>query len=183
MTLPSPSAAASESSRRFEPRIVDRLRVDAAAERRALIEGLRAVPARIAPKYFYDVLGAAIYSAICELPEYYLTRTERAIFAERRSEIVTAIGPGTQFVDLGTGDGAKAAMWLAAIAPSRYIAVDIAPESLHGTLVRLSRDFPYLDMLGLAIDFAHGLDLRRDLGPGRATFFYPGSSIGNFAPG
>jgi dimethylhistidine N-methyltransferase len=182
MTRTSPSAAGSETSQRFEPRIVDRLLVDAAAERSELIEGLRAAPARIAPKYFYDVLGAAIYSAICELPEYYLTRTERAIFAGHRSEIATAIGPGTQFVDLGTGDGAKAAMWLAAIAPSRYIAVDIATESLHGTLIRLSRDFPDLDMLGVAIDFAHGLDLRRDLSPGRATFFYPGSSIGNFAP-
>src|SRR5512135_1799802 len=118
MTRASPSPAAAGASQRFEPRIVERLRVDAAAERRALIEGLRAAAARIAPKYFYDPLGAALYSAICELPEYYLTRTERAIFAEKQAEIVAAIGPGTQLIDLGTGDGAKAAMWLAAIAPS-----------------------------------------------------------------
>ena len=182
MTRTSPSTAGVAASRRLEPRIVDRLRADAASERRALIEGLRAAPARIAPKYFYDVLGAALYSAICELPEYYLTRTERAIFAENQAEIVAAIGPSTQLIDLGTGDGAKAAMWLAALAPSRYVAVDIATESVRAALTRLAAEFPTVDMLGVVTDFTHGLDLRRELGPGRATFFYPGSSIGNFAP-
>lgn len=182
MPQASPSTAGSETSQRFEPRIIDRLRADTAAERRALIEGLRAAPAHIAPKYFYDALGAALYSAICELPEYYLTRTERTIFAENQSEIVAAIGPGTQLVDLGTGDGEKAAMWFATIAPSRYVAVDIATQSLRAALRRLAAQFPALDMLGVATDFTHGLDLQREIGPGRAMFFYPGSSIGNFAP-
>src|SRR5262252_3716208 len=103
MTRASPSTADLEASKRLEPRIIVRLRVDAATERRALVEGLRAAPARIEPKYFYDVLGAALYTAICELPEYYLTRTERAIFAEHRGDIATAIGPGTQLIDLGAG--------------------------------------------------------------------------------
>jgi dimethylhistidine N-methyltransferase len=181
-TRVSPSTAGSEASKRLEPRIIDRLQVDAATERRVLIEGLRATPARIEPKYFYDVLGAALYSAICELPEYYLTRTERAIFAGHRAEIVAAIGPGTQLIDLGTGDGAKAATWLATIAPSRYIAVDIAAEGMRTAMARLAVEFPALEMLGVVTDFTHGLDLQRELDPARATFFYPGSSIGNFAP-
>lgn len=163
-------------------RIVNRLETDPALERRALIEGLRGTPARVAPKYFYDVLGAAIYSAICELPEYYPTRTERRIFEEHGADIARAIGRGTQFIDLGTGDGAKAAMWLPVIEPSRYVAIDIAAESLRATLTRLALQFPALEMLGVVTDFTQGLDLQRDVTPGRVTFFYPGSSIGNFAP-
>ena len=176
------AAPAGDAPSQPERRVVDRLGIDRAAERRALVEGLRGTPARIAPKYFYDALGAALYAAICELPEYYLTRTEGAIFGEHRSEIVAAIGPGTQWVDLGAGDGAKAAMWLASIQPSRYVAVDIAAHSVRATLGRLAVDFPALDMLGVVTDFTHGLDLGRELGRGPATFFYPGSSIGNFAP-
>jgi dimethylhistidine N-methyltransferase len=182
MTRISLSTASSKASPLQEPRIIDRLHVDAAAERRALIEGLRATPARIAPKYFYDALGAALFSAICELPEYYLTRTERAIFDRYRAEIVAAIGRGTQFVDLGAGDGTKAAMWLASIAPLRYIAVDISVESLHTATRRLAVEFPALEMLGVVTDFTRGLDLQRELGREHTTFFYPGSSIGNFAP-
>jgi dimethylhistidine N-methyltransferase len=187
MAYESPSAAESvktlnDASRQPESRIVDRLVVDAAAERRALIAGLRASEARIAPKYFYDVLGAALYTAICELPEYYPTRTERAIFAAYESEMVVAIGTGTQLIDLGTGDGAKAERWLKSTAPSRYVAVDIAVASLRATLARLAVEFPMLEMLGVVTDFTQGLDLQRELGPGRATFFYPGSSIGNFTP-
>jgi dimethylhistidine N-methyltransferase len=182
MTEVSRSTTSPGASKRLEPRIIDLLRVDTAAERRALVDGLRAAPARIEPKYFYDVLGAALYTALCELPEYYLTRTERAIFAQHRAEIVAAIGPGAQLIDLGTGDGAKAATWLATIAPSRYVGVDIAAEGLRAALTRLAVEFPAIDMVGVVTDFTHGLDLQRELGPAPATFFYPGSSIGNFAP-
>jgi L-histidine N-alpha-methyltransferase len=165
-----------------EPRIVTRLHADPAAECSTLVAGLRNTPASIAPKYFYDPLGAALYSAICELPEYYLTRTEREIFTRHRTEIATAIGSGTQFVDLGAADGAKAAAWLPLLAPSRYVAVDFAADVLRATLVRFAVDFPHIDMFGVVTDFTHGLDLRRELVPGPVTFFYPGSSIGNFIP-
>ena len=165
-----------------EPLVVNYLHADPSTERRVLIASLRNAPTSIAPKYFYDVLGAALYRAICELPEYYLTRTEREIFTRYRSEIADAIGPGTQFVDLGTADGAKAAEWLPFLAPSRYVAVDFAVEILRTTLVRLSADFPHIEMLGVVTDFTQGLDLRRELAPGPVTFFYPGSSIGNFTP-
>jgi dimethylhistidine N-methyltransferase len=165
-----------------EPRIVNLLHADPRAERRALIAGLRSASASIAPKYFYDALGAALYSAICELPEYYLTRTEREIFTRHRSEIAAAIGPGAQFVDLGAADGAKAAEWLPFLAPSRYVAVDFAGDMLHTTLVRLAVDFPHIEMLGVVTDFTQGLDLRRELAQGPVMFFYPGSSIGNFTP-
>ena len=71
--------------------LVDRRSLDRAAERRALVAGLRATPASIAPKYFYDDAGCALFAEICRLPEYYPTRVEAAIFERHRAAIVTAI--------------------------------------------------------------------------------------------
>jgi dimethylhistidine N-methyltransferase len=162
--------------------LVRRLRPDPAAERRELVARLRAHPASIAPKYFYDALGGALFGAICELPEYYPTRTERAIFTRHRSDIAALVPRGTQLIDLGAGDCAKGAAWLPFLAPSRYVAVDIAEDTLRTALVRLALDYPDLEIAGVVTDFARGLDLTADLEEGPVTFFYPGSSIGNFAP-
>ena len=163
-------------------RIVDRLVRDPAAERRALVAGLVARPAAIAPKYFYDALGCALFGAICELAEYYPTRTERTIMRDHRASIVRHIGQGKQFVDLGAGDCRKALAWLPFVTPLRYVAVDIARAEIDAALARMAPDFPDVEMLGVVADFAHGLDLSRDLTSAPVTFFYPGSSIGNFAP-
>jgi dimethylhistidine N-methyltransferase len=163
-------------------RFVDRLMRDAPAERRALVAGLSASRPSIAPKYFYDAVGCALFAAICELPEYYPTRTERAIFAENRDDIVGAIGPGRQFVDLGAGDCCKAQTWLPYLSPARYVAVDIAGDALAQALARMAPEFPALELTGIVADFTQRLDLRRDLGDAPALFFYPGSSIGNFTP-
>lgn len=164
------------------PRIVERLVTDVAAERRALVAGLVASPPSIAPKYFYDASGCALFGAICELPEYYLTRTERAIFEARREEIAAIIGAGTQFVDLGAGDGAKAMAWLGALRPARYVAVDIAAGQMARTLDAMEAAHPQVPLLGVIADFTCGLQLHDDLDRGPVTFFYPGSSIGNFTP-
>ncbi len=163
-------------------RIVDRLPADRDGERAALAAGLLAVPASIPPKYFYDSMGCALYAAICELPEYYLPRTERTIFAAQRDAIVTAAGQGCQLVDLGAGDGLKAAAWFPHLRPARYVAVDIAGDALVAALGRMAPEHPALPMSGVVTDFTRGLDLEADLDPGPATFFYPGSSIGNFEP-
>ncbi len=163
--------------------IVERHRVDSEAERRALVSSLRARPASIAPKYFYDRLGCALYGAICELPEYYPTRTEREIFGERRAEIARAIGRGGQFVDLGAGDCCKAEGWLPFVEPARYLAVDIARDAIARALGRLEPEFPGVELTGIVVDFTAGLDLEADLDDRPVTFFYPGSSIGNFTPG
>ena len=78
-------------------RFIDRLTRNPAAERGALVRSLLDARASIAPKYFYDSVGCALFGAICELPEYYPTRTERAIFTQYRDEIAEAVGPGRQF--------------------------------------------------------------------------------------
>ena len=163
-------------------RIIDRLRADRTIERSEVVAGLRASPASVAPKYFYDALGCALYGAICRLPEYYPTRTEVALFDQRRLEIAKAVGTGRQLVDLGAGDCCKARGWLPFLEPSRYIAVDIAAAEIAGALQRLAPDFPAIEMAGVVADFNQGLDLGDVLTDAPVTFFYPGSSIGNFSP-
>src|SRR5215469_5347539 len=88
-------------------RMISPVRPQARSEWAALVEGLLATPAAIPPKYFYDSLGCTLFQAICELPEYYLTRTERAIFTTHTDTIAAVAGRGRQFVDLGAGDCAK----------------------------------------------------------------------------
>src|SRR3954468_8397716 len=107
-------------------RIVDRAPGNRAGERDAVVRDLLATPAKIAPRYFYDELGCALYGAICRLPEYYPTRMEAAIFQRHRASIAEAVGQGAQFVDLGAGDCRKAQAWMPYLAPSRYVPMDIA---------------------------------------------------------
>lgn len=155
---------------------------DAESERQALVAGLLAPHAAIPPKYFYDELGCLLYAAICRLPEYYLTRTEASIFSRNRDEITRTIGSGKQLVDLGAGDCRKAAEWFHWLRPGRYFAVDMAEAHLGHSLGRLVEEFPDIEMMGIIMDIAKDLQLGKDLGNQPATFFYPGSSIGNFAP-
>ena len=162
--------------------IAERLVRDPAAERRALIGGLAAASASVAPKYFYDALGCALFGAICELPEYYPTRTERAIFVEHREAIARVLGRGKQLVDLGAGDCRKAQAWLPFLEPTRYLAVDFAGDEIAASLARMAPEFPDIEMRGVVADFAEALDLSRDLTRDPVTFFYAGSSIGNFTP-
>jgi dimethylhistidine N-methyltransferase len=163
-------------------RIVDRSAPAAIDERSEVVARLRAAPASIAPRYFYDELGCALYGAICRLAEYYPTRTELALFREHRSDIADAVGVGRQFVDLGAGDCCKAQSWLPFLDVARYVAVDIAAPEIQRALERMAPDFPAVEMLGVVADFAQGLPLEGILDPRPALFFYPGSSIGNFTP-
>jgi dimethylhistidine N-methyltransferase len=168
---------------RLHDRLIASWRHGARNDRLELIAGLLADPARIEPKYFYDAVGCALFEAICELPEYYLTRTERTIFAAHRDAIASVVGRHRQFVDLGAGDCRKGETWLAALAPRRYIAVDIAAPAIEPALARLAAAHPDVEFTGVVTDFSRTLDLGADLDAGPVTFFYPGSSIGNFTPG
>jgi dimethylhistidine N-methyltransferase len=164
------------------PRFIQHHKTDAAAERAEIVAGLLGRPAQAAPKYFYDRLGSHLFEAITELPEYYPTRTEAAIFAANGAAIGRHVGAGATLVDLGAGNCAKAARLFPLLEPRRYIAVDISVDYLQDALRRVQREYPGLDVVGLGLDFSGALDLPDDLASGRAVFFYPGSSIGNFAP-
>ncbi|HJV95423.1 MAG TPA: L-histidine N(alpha)-methyltransferase [Albitalea sp.] len=164
------------------PSFIELHRPDAQALRDELAAGLLAAPAQIAPKFFYDALGSRLFGAITELPEYYPTRTEAAIFAQHAAEMAQAICPGATLIDLGAGDCEKAAGLFSALRPARYVAVDISVDFLRGALASLQQRFPALPMLGVGLDFSHSLALPEPALAGRPLFFYPGSSIGNFTP-
>ncbi len=164
------------------PRFLQREVADSAGDRADIETGLLAEPARAAPKYFYDRLGSHLFEAITELPEYYPTRTEAAIFAAHGSAIARHVGAGSTLIDLGAGNCVKAARLFPLLEPQRYVAVDISVEFLHDALKRLQREHPALDVVGVGQDFSVALDLPAELVDGRSVFFYPGSSIGNFAP-
>lgn len=153
------------------------------AEARA---GLQAAAARVSPKFFYDSLGSRLFDAITELDEYGLTRTEAAIVQAHQAAIAAAVhtrldGPYS-LIDLGAGDGAKAARLFDALAPSRYVAVDISVEYLQRSLRRLQQAWPDITMVGVGLDFSARLHLPAALCTGPSLVFYPGSSIGNFEP-
>ncbi|WP_242621608.1 L-histidine N(alpha)-methyltransferase [Pigmentiphaga kullae] len=150
-----------------------------------LAAGLRAAQAHIDPKFLYDAQGCVLFNAICELEEYYPTRTERAIFEAHRGAIARALPRRLQWVDLGCGDCAKSRAWLAHVDACRYLGVDIAADCLRHEVAALGRKFPQVDCVAVEADFSADLDLSRhlaDIQEHPPVFFYPGSSIGNFDP-
>jgi L-histidine Nalpha-methyltransferase len=154
--------------------------------RAELSDGLCATQAHTSPKYLYDSLGSRLFDAITELPEYYPTRTEAAIFASQREVLAHSLPQGACMVDLGAGSCAKAASLFGALKPSQYIALDISVNYLRSVLAALSQQHPSISMAGVGMDFSSTLDLPADLLAEAAQHpivgFYPGSSIGNFAP-
>jgi dimethylhistidine N-methyltransferase len=164
------------------PEFIQSYRPDPDAMRTELQAGLTAPQARVSPKYLYDALGSRLFEAITELPEYYPTRTESAIFDAHADDIAAAVGPGSALIDLGAGNCEKAARLFGVLQPSRYVAVDISVEFLRNALVCLQRQFPSLPMTGVGLDFSSSLVLPAELLAERPLFFYPGSSIGNFTP-
>jgi dimethylhistidine N-methyltransferase len=144
--------------------------------------GLAARDAWISPKFLYDSLGSKLFEAICELPEYYPTRTEAAIFAQHGADIARVVGSGSTLVDLGAGNCAKAAGLFPLLHPSQYVAIDISTEFVCESLERLRQRFPHIEMNALGLDFSAGLELPDTVRAENRLFFYPGSSIGNFTP-
>jgi L-histidine Nalpha-methyltransferase len=164
------------------PRFVQMHREDSAALRHELAQGLLGQPASVSPKFLYDALGSRLFDAITELPEYYPTRTERAILDAHTPAIATLTGRGRTLIDLGAGNCAKAARLFDVLAPMRYVAVDISVDYLRAALTSLQRQHPGIEMVGVGADFSAALTLPDAAGRGERLVFYPGSSIGNFTP-
>jgi dimethylhistidine N-methyltransferase len=151
--------------------------------RAELEAGLRAQHACISPKFLYDALGSKLFEAICEVPEYYPTRTEAAIFERHGAEIARAVGTGSTLIDLGAGNCAKAARLFPLLHPAQYVPVDISADFLQDAVERLQQRFRHIEMNPLGMDFSGGEWRLPDVvRQERRLFFYPGSSIGNFSP-
>lgn len=155
---------------------------DADTIRAELQAGLLATPAFTAPKYLYDALGSKLFEAICLLPEYYPTRTEAAIFDANLAAIAQSVGLGATLIDLGAGNCAKAVRLFPALQPRQYVPIDISADFLAQALAPIRSRFPKIEMTGIGLDFSSSLDLPDTVSQEKRLFFYPGSSIGNFAP-
>ena len=164
------------------PRFVQLHLEDSAALRQELAQSLLGEPASVSPKFLYDALGSRLFDAITELPEYYLTRTERTIFSRHAATMAAIAGHGRTLVDLGAGNCEKAARLFDALLPLRYVAVDISVDYLRQSLASLQRQYPGIEMVGVGADFSASLTLPSEAGGGERLLFYPGSSIGNFTP-
>ena len=150
----------------------------------ALLDGLRRSPRAVPPKFFYDAAGSALFDQICELPEYYPTRTEIALLARHGREMAECIGTGADLVEYGAGSLRKVRLLLDALQrPARYVPIDLSAEHLLQHAKLLAADHPGLRIEPLVADFSAELVLPPlPEGARRRVGFFPGSSIGNFTP-
>ena len=150
-----------------------------------VLDGLTRPLKELPPKHFYDARGSRRFDDICELPEYYPTRTERAILAACAAEIVATTGAG-ELVELGSGSARKTRVLLTAMAEAgtlrRYVPVDVSEAALRESAAELVEEYPGLRVHGLVGDFERHLGLLPDPGAARIMCFL-GGTIGNFPPG
>lgn len=155
---------------------------DLAADRDAILAGLLAEQKRISPKYFYDERGSELFDRICELPEYYPTRTERAIMAAHLDEIAELVGPRAAVIEFGAGSNSKVRQLLEALVePIAYVPVEISADYLLKQAEDLAHDYPHLHIQPVFADFTQPFELpEHPVTPARNLVFFPGSTIGNF---
>src|SRR6266404_4978056 len=149
-----------------------------------VIAGLSSDPRTLPCKYFYDERGAALFQKICELPEYYVTRTEIDILDRNRAEIASQIGPNIELIGLGTGAGTKTRILVEALEqPAVYIPVDISEKQLRKSAALFRKIFPNLEVLPVCADYLQPVVLPSPRHkPARNVVYFPGSTIGNFEP-
>ncbi|HMA50806.1 MAG TPA: L-histidine N(alpha)-methyltransferase [Magnetospirillaceae bacterium] len=148
-----------------------------------VLSGLSGPVKSLPAKYFYDAEGSRLFEEICELPEYYLTRTEIALLTEVAPEIARHIPKGAALVEPGSGASLKTRLVLDA-APhlSAYVPIDISESALTQASAALTRDYPDLSVIPVAADFTLPLTLPAAVRALPLVGFFPGSTIGNFTP-
>ena len=157
---------------------------EAVDELSEILAGLRESPKRTSPKYFYDERGSKLFDQICNLPEYYPTRTELAIMQGCADEIADIIGPNASLIEFGSGSSLKIRLLLEHIPNlAAYVPVDISLDHLVSAASKIASDFPDIEVLPVAADFTHPFDLPTPkVMPVRNVVYFPGSTIGNFSP-
>lgn len=149
---------------------------------RELVSGLRQSQKRISSKFFYDEQGSILFDEICNLEEYYPTRTEISIMQENIDDIVTRIKPGALFIEYGSGSSIKTRLLLDHLPHiAAYIPIDISLDHLEKTAQDLRTDYPHLKIHPLAADFTKHFELP-EIGKEIQDHivYFPGSTIGNF---
>ncbi len=150
-----------------------------------VLDGLTRPLKELPPKHFYDARGSELFDAICELPEYYQTRTERLILETHADDIVERTG-AVELVELGSGSATKTRVLLDAMAAAgtlrRYVPVDVSATTVHSVAELFCDEYAGLSVYGLVADFERHLGhLPPPTGPRLVPFL--GGTIGNFPPG
>jgi dimethylhistidine N-methyltransferase len=150
----------------------------------ALLSGLSKRPRSLPAKYFYDSVGSELFEQICELPEYYPTRTEIGILERHAPDMAALIGPDVELVEFGAGASRKVRALLDnLVRPRRYLPIDISGPHLTAAAARLSADYPEIDVRPVVADYTRPFALPPlAAGIRRRVGFFPGSTIGNFTP-
>ena len=146
------------------------------------LEGLRKTPKQLSPVWFYDEEGSTLFDSICELPEYYLTRTEMQIMTQYGAEMARCIGPHAALIEFGSGSSDKTRVLLDKLESLEcYVPIDISRDYLFETAGLLARDYPSLRITPVCADFTRPFDLPVHIAAAhRRIVYFPGSTLGNF---
>lgn len=149
-----------------------------------VLTGLSLLEKRLPCKYFYDETGAILFERICELKEYYPTRTEAGILRRNIRQMASLPGPEANILELGSGSSTKTRLLLDNLdRPARYVPVDVAQAQLFESTACLARAYPKIEIIPLCADYTTHFELPYDTASsGRTLVFFPGSTIGNFEP-
>lgn len=152
----------------------------------AAIKGLSQPQKTLPCKYLYDAKGAELFEQICTLPEYYPTRTELSIMQTHAAEMAACIGSDAWIIEYGSGEGLKTELLLQAfvqqhLAPKTYTPIDISHQQLLRVTDQLQQHFPSIEIVPICADYTQDFALPQPAHDNTAIFF-PGSTIGNFAP-
>ncbi len=147
-----------------------------------VLAGLSRPQKEIPCKWLYDTRGSHLFERICELDEYYPTRTELGIMESHARAMAALLGPGCTLVEYGSGSSLKTRLLLQHLAsPAAYVPVDISARALADATARLARGFPELPILPVCGDFTAPLELPLSgIAARPIAVYFPGSTIGNF---
>ena len=155
---------------------------DLAAFQAEALAGLQSFEKTLPCKYFYDRRGSQLFDQICELPEYYPTRTEAAIMRAYVGEMAALFGPDCLLIEYGSGSSTKTRILLDHLPHlAGYVPMDISRDHLYQTAAGLCAAYPHLNILPLCADYTAEFDLPAACRPARSrVVYFPGSTIGNF---
>src|SRR5260370_6320369 len=164
--------------------VLERAEADDRAEfREAVLAGLARTPRAIPAKFLYDARGSALFDQICELPEYYLTRTETGILRQCVGELAVLAGPGCALVEFGSGSSVKSRLLLEGLRDlSAYVPIDISRQHLDATAARFRRDYPGLNFQPAFAHYMGLTELPAEVNGAPPLGFFPGLTIANLAP-
>jgi len=147
-----------------------------------VLDGLKKEPKELSSVWFYDELGSFLFDNICELPEYYITRTELQIMHGHATEMAQHIGPDAALIEFGSGTSLKTRLLLDRLEqPLAYVPVDISREHLFTAAGALAKDYPHLHIVPVCADFTQNFELPQFIRAAeRRIVYFPGSTLGNF---